>query len=243
MFIFHCPLYTFVMPPAPASFTALEKIIGVNFRKKDLLLQAITHRSAVKESQAYGHNERLEFLGDAVLELVTTEHLFRASGKSEGELTNMRSALVQGDHLAEVAKELGLGEYLYMSRGEEASGGRDKQSTLANAVEALIGAIYLDKGLDVARNFIEQRILQHLDDLLAAGKHRDEKSVFQESSQEKLGITPHYEVVSEEGPDHDKTFTSAVFIGEEKVAQGSGNSKQKAEQAAAKAGLKVKGWK
>lgn len=231
------------MPSAPASFTALEKVIGVNFRKKDLLLQAITHRSAVKESQAYGHNERLEFLGDAVLELVTTEHLFRISGKSEGELTNMRSALVQGDHLCEVAKELKLGDYLFMSRGEEASGGREKQSTLANAVEALIGAIYMDKGLDVARSFIEQNILQHLDDLLAKGKHRDEKSVFQETAQDKLGITPHYEVMTEEGPDHDKVFTSAVFIGEEKIAEGSGNSKQKAEQAAAKEGLKVKGWK
>ena len=228
---------------SPSSFSALEKAIGINFRKKDFLLHAITHRSAVKESQAYGHNERLEFLGDAVLELVTTEHLFRASGKSEGELTNMRSALVQGDHLAEVAKELKLGDYLFMSRGEEASGGREKQSTLANSLEALIGAIYLDKGMDVARNFIEQNILNRLSDLMAQGKHRDEKSVFQESSQESLGVTPHYEVVSEVGPDHDKIFTSALFIGTEKIAEGQGNSKQKAEQAAAKEGLKVKGWK
>lgn len=228
---------------SPSSFTALEKAIGVAFRKKDYLLQALTHRSAVKESQAYGHNERLEFLGDAVLELVTTEYLFRTSSKSEGELTNMRSALVQGNHLAEVATELKLGEYLFMSRGEEASGGREKQSTLANSLEALIGAIYLDKGIDVARNFIEQNILTRLSDLMAKGKHRDEKSVFQECSQESLGVTPHYEVVSEEGPDHDKIFTSALFIGSEKIAEGQGNSKQKAEQAAAKEGLKVKGWK
>lgn len=227
----------------PLPSEQLEKAIGVHFRKKDLLLQALVHRSAVKESQAYGHNERLEFLGDAVLELIATEYLFQNSTKSEGELTNWRSALVQGDHLADVARDLNLGEYLFMSRGEEASGGRTKQSTLANVVEALIGAIYLDKGIDVARQFCADFILHDLQDLLAQGKHRDEKSVFQENAQEKLGVTPHYKVVSEEGPDHDKQFTSAVFIGDEKVAEGQGNSKQKAEQAAAKAGLKVKEWK
>lgn len=208
-----------------------------------MLLQALTHRSAVRETQAYGQNERLEFLGDAVLELVATEYLFTISGKSEGELTNWRSALVQGDHLAEVARELNLGKYLFMSRGEEASGGREKPSTLANAVEALIGALYLDKGLEVARKFCEEFILEDLEELLAQGKHRDEKSVFQENAQDKLGITPHYQVMVEEGPDHDKKFTSAVFLGDEKVAEGSGNSKQKAEQAAAKEGLKVKSWK
>jgi len=228
---------------SPAPFSNLEKAIGVHFRKKDLLLQALVHRSAVKESAAYGHNERLEFLGDAVLELATTEHLFHLSGKSEGELTNWRSALVQGDHLAKVATELKLGEYLFMSRGEEASDGRTKPSTLANAVEALIGAIYVDKGYEVAREFCQKFILRNLQDLLAQGKHRDEKSLFQEKAQEKTGITPHYEVVEEAGPDHDKEFTSAVFIGVEKVAEGQGNSKQRAEQAAAKAALKVKGWK
>lgn len=227
----------------PADYALLEKHIGIHFRKKDLLRQALVHRSAVRESNAYGNNERLEFLGDAVLELATTEYLFHLSGKSEGELTNWRSALVQGDHLAEVAEDLGLGEYIYMSRGEEASDGRKKNSTLANTVEALIGAIYLDKGYDVARHFCEQFILHDLQELLAKGKHRDEKSLFQERAQEKLGVTPHYEVMNEEGPDHDKSFTCAVFIGEQRIAQGKGNSKQKAEQAAAKAGLKAKGWK
>ncbi len=206
-------------------------------------MQALVHRSASRESRTHGNNERLEFLGDAVLELVTTEYLFRLSGKSEGELTNWRSALVQGDHLAVVARELKLGEYLFMSRGEEASDGRNKQSTLANALEALIGAIYLDRGFETVQEFCLQFILQDLAKLLAAGKHKDEKSLFQEIVQDKVGVTPHYEVVEEDGPDHDKKFTSAVFIGAEEVAQGTGNSKQRAEQAAAKEALKVKGWK
>ncbi len=227
----------------PSPFTDLERAIGINFRKKDLLRQALIHRSAVRESHAYGNNERLEFLGDAVLELATTEYLFALSDKAEGELTNWRSALVQGEHLAEIAKDLELGQYLSMSRGEEASGGRTKVSTLANALEAVIGAIYLDKGYDVSKKFCEKFILQDLDRLLAAGKHRDEKSVFQEIVQEKNGVTPHYEVTEEEGPDHDKQFTTAVYIGEERVAEGKGNSKQRAEQAAAKAALKAKGWK
>lgn len=228
---------------SPAPVTDLQKSIGVQFKKKEMLLQALVHRSAIRETQAYGHNERLEFLGDAVLELISTEYLFQFTGKSEGELTNWRSALVQGDHLAQVASEIGLGKYLFMSRGEEASGGREKPSTLANALEALIGAMYLDKGIDVTRRFCEEFILRDLDDLLAKGKHRDEKSLFQEHAQDKLGITPHYEVMVEEGPDHDKNFTCAVFLGEEKIAEGSGNSKQKAEQAAAKEALKVKSWK
>lgn len=227
----------------PAPLTDLERAIGINFRKKDLLRQALIHRSAVRESQAYGNNERLEFLGDAVLELATTEYLFQLTDKPEGELTNWRSALVQGEHLAEVARDLELGQYLSLSRGEEASGGRTKVSTLANACEALIGAVYLDKGYDVAKKFCEDFVLTDLDRLLAAGKHRDEKSVFQEMVQEKAGVTPHYEVVEEEGPDHDKNFTMAVFIGAERVAEGKGNSKQRAEQAAAKEALKVKGWK
>lgn len=228
--------------PNPAPHTDLEKVIGIDFKRKEYLRQALIHRSAVKESRAYGHNERLEFLGDAVLELAATEYLYQMSERPEGELTNWRSALVQGDHLAEVARSLNLGGYLSMSKGEEASDGRNKNSTLANALEALIGAIYLDKGFPVAKRFCEEHILTRLGGLLAQGKHRDEKSLFQERAQEKTGVTPHYEVTAEEGPDHDKKFTSAVFIGHEKIAEGSGNSKQRAETAAAKEGLKVKGW-
>ncbi|MEK7218896.1 MAG: ribonuclease III [Patescibacteria group bacterium] len=227
----------------PQSHVLLEKTVGVRFKNKEMLLQALTHRSAVREVNRHGHNERLEFLGDAVLEMATTEYLFHLSGRSEGELTNWRSALVQGDHLAEVAKDIKLGEYLFMSRGEEASDGRRKPSTLANAVEALIGAVYLDRGYDAARTFCQKFILQDLQKLLAQGKHKDEKSHFQEMAQEKSGITPHYEVLEEMGPDHEKLFTSAVYIDKEKIAEGKGNSKQKAEQAAAKAALKVKGWK
>ncbi len=228
---------------SPTSTVLLEKAIGVQFRKKDLLLQALTHRSAVRESRTHGHNERLEFLGDAVLELATTEYLYAVSDKPEGELTNYRSALVQRDHLAAVARDLKLGEYLLLSRGEEASGGRDRPSNLANALEAVIGALYLDRGFEAAQQFCMKFILGRLNQLLAQGKDRDEKSLFQEYAQEKEGITPHYDTVSAAGPDHDRVFTCAVFIGEEKVAEGKGASKQKAEQAAAKAGLAAKGWK
>jgi len=226
-------------PLAPVN---LEKTIGLSFRNKDLLHQALTHRSAVRESRAHGHNERLEFLGDAVLELVSTAYLFRYEEKSEGELTNWRAALVKGEHLSSVAKEIKLGEYVHMSKGEEASGGREKTSTLANSLEALIGAIFLDRGYEDAQKFCEEYILVHLQKLLAQGKDRDFKSVFQEIAQEKTGVTPHYDVISEKGPDHDKEFICAAFIEDEKIAEGKGNSKQRAEQEAAKAALKAKGW-
>jgi len=226
-----------------ASHITLEKAIGVAFRNKDLLVQSLTHRSSVRESKRAGHNERLEFLGDAVLELVATDYLYHLSDKPEGELTNWRSALVQREHLAVVARELKLGEYLIISKGEEASGGRNRDSTLANALEAVIGALYLDRGFDAASIFCHQFILGRLEGLLAQGKDRDEKSMFQEKAQEKYGITPHYETIDAEGPDHNKEFTTAVYIGDEKVAQGKGMSKQRSEQAAAKEGLKAKGWK
>lgn len=226
-----------------APFVTLEKNIGFSFRNKDLLSQALTHRSSVRESKRHGHNERLEFLGDAVLELAATEYLYHLSEKPEGELTNWRSALVQRDHLATVAKDIKLGDYLLLSRGEEASGGRERESTMANALEALIGAIYLDRGFEAAKEFCMNHILQRLKGLLAQGKDRDEKSLFQEKAQDKHGITPHYETIDAVGPDHEKFFTCAVFIGTEKVAEGKGNSKQKAEQAAAKAALLAKGWK
>jgi ribonuclease-3 len=228
--------------PTTRSFVLLEKAIDCSFRQKDLLAQALTHRSAARESRAHGHNERLEFLGDAVLELVTTEHLFHLSSKPEGELTNWRSALVEREHLAAVGRDLQLGTYLLMSRGEEASGGRDRDSLLANALEALIGAIYLDRGFEAARDFCHRTILHRLQQLLAQGKDRDHKSVFQEEAQDRVGITPHYETISAQGPDHEKSFICGVFLGTEKIAEGSGTSKQRAEQEAAKAGLRAKGW-
>jgi ribonuclease-3 len=225
-----------------ASFVNLEKTIGIRFKDKDLLAQALTHRSAVRQSRALGHNERFEFLGDAVLELVSTEYLFHIGQKTEGEMTNLRSALVNRENLASVANEISLGEYLFLSKGEERSGGREKDSTLSNALEALIGALYLDQGFEIAQQFCNEFILTRLQAIQAAGKHLDEKSTFQEKAQETEGFTPHYEVLEQEGPDHEKTFTCGVFIGDEKIAEGQGNSKQKAETAAAAAGLKAKGW-
>jgi len=229
------------MPPQPISL--LEKSLHLSFRNKDLLAQALTHRSATGRSQTNKHNERVEFLGDAVLELVATEYLFTFESKSEGELTNWRAALVNGRQLAIVSRELKIGDFLFMSRGEEASGGRDKESTLANALEALIGVIFLDQGFEAARKFCFDHILVRLGELLKAGKHRDFKSLFQEKAQEVTGVTPHYEVIAESGPDHEKQFTCAVNIGPERVATGDGASKQDAEQAAAEAGLKAKKWK
>lgn len=228
--------------PNPTSLSSLEQRTGFRFRSKELLHQALTHRSALRERAKTGHNERLEFLGDAVLQLITTEYLYNLSKKPEGELTSWRSALVQGNHLSEVARGLKFGECLFLSRGEEASGGRDKDSTLANALEAFIGALFLDQGLEAAHTFVDTFILTHLKALLAKGKHKDEKSKFQEIAQDKTGITPTYETVDESGPDHRKLFTCAVYIGEEKVAMGEGGTKQRAEQDAARNALTVKGW-
>ena len=234
----------------PASFIGLERTIGIAFHDKDLLAQALTHRSAVRERKKRasqygreGHNERLEFLGDAVLELVVTEFLFSVSDKPEGELTNWRSALVRGKHLSRIAADLKLGDYLFMSRGEEASGGRLKESTLANTLEALIGGMYMDQGWDNTREFIDKFILSTLRDILERGEDRDGKSLFQEAAQEHTGVTPTYRVLKEEGPDHEKIFTIAVCLGDEEIAQGSGINKQEAEQNAAKKALRKKGWK
>lgn len=226
----------------PLPFITLEKSVGIHFRNKEYLMRALTHRSAVRQARANGHNERLEFLGDAVLELVATEYLFQYKDKSEGELTNWRAALVRGEHLAKVARDIQLGQYLFMSNGEEASGGREKDSTLANAVEAFIGAVFLDQGYETAKEFCYERILVHLNQLIAQGRDRDHKSVFQEKSQEFKGVTPHYEVVSEVGPDHDKIFTCAAYIDDELIAKGEGNSKQRAEQEAAKKALAKLKW-
>lgn len=222
-----------------------QKKIGVKFKNQDLLALAFIHRSYINEnkSEQIQHNERLEFLGDAVLELVTTEFLYeRFPEKPEGELTNHRSALVKGVHLAKVARKIGVGEFLQMSKGEEASGGRKKDYLLANAVEAIIGAIYLDKGYKESKKFIEKYILVSIDEILEKKLHVDAKSNFQEISQEKRGITPTYEVISEEGPDHNKKFTMGAYIGEEKIAEGKGSSKQTAEQDAARNALVKLNW-
>jgi ribonuclease-3 len=226
-------------------YAELEKKINISFNDENLLDTAFVHKSYMNEhrEKKSENNERLEFLGDAVLELVTTDYLYKNyPDKGEGVLTNWRSALVKGKQLAEISIDLELGLYLYLSRGEERSGGRKKNYILANTLEALIGAVYLDQGYDAAHRFIDQFILKKLGNILDQGLHIDSKSHFQEISQEEFGITPEYRVINEAGPDHDKQFTMGAYIGEELIAEGMGSSKQKAEQEAAIAALKVKGW-
>lgn len=226
-------------------YQALMDKLGVKFKDLTILDLAFVHKSYLNEHRELKshHNERMEFLGDAVLELVVTEYLFKKyPQEEEGVLTNWRSALVKGKHLAEIAIELDLGLYLYLSRGEERSGGRKKNYILANTLEALIGAIYLDQGYEMIHQFANNFILGRLNKILEQGHHIDAKSRVQEIAQELLGVTPEYIFISESGPDHDKVFTMALFLGKEKVAEGSGSSKQKAEQEAAMAGLRAKQW-
>jgi len=226
-------------------YEELQNKIGVAFKDIELYKKAFTHRSFLNENRhlAREHNERLEFLGDAVLELVATEYLFEHYKDSpEGELTNWRSALVRGENLALIAQGLDLGQFLFLSKGEESSGGREKSYLLANTLEALIGAIYLDHDFGVAKRFIEKMVLVHLEDIIRKGLHIDAKSQFQEIAQEKASITPVYKVLKESGPDHSKIFVMGAYLGDELVGQGNGASKQEAEQSAAGEGLKTKGW-
>jgi len=227
------------------NYKELENIIGIKFKNPAILDNAFVHRSYVNEHRGEGikDNERMEFLGDAVLELAATRHLFeKCEDKNEGEMTSFRSALVKGKHLAEIAESLNLGKYLYLSNGEEKSGGRNKKYILANVLEALIGAIYLEHGYAAAEKFIEKFILTRLDEIIAGGKHIDAKSQFQEICQEKEDFTPYYEVLEEHGPDHDKHFVMGAYINNVLIAKGSGSSKQKAEEEAAKNALKEKQW-
>ena len=213
----------------------IEAILPLQFSDKDLLRHVFVHRSYINEhpESKLGHNERLEFLGDAVLELAVTEFLYTTYPNPEGELTNWRSALVRGQHLAEVANNLQLGHWLLLSRGEAKSGGKSRQILLANMFEALLGAIYLDAGLEPVRRFIEKTITVHLPKILEQELHVDPKSRLQEITQAREGITPHYVVLHETGPDHAKEFTVGVYLGERKLSESKGDSKQSAEQAAA----------
>lgn len=227
-------------------FLNLEKIIGITFENKDLIVQALVHRSFLNENRDFGlaHNERLEFLGDAVLELVVTEFLFNNYLNPEGELTNWRAALVNSKNCAKVGREIHLDDYLFLSHGESKDNSvKARDYIIANAVEAVIGAIYLDQGWEMAKQFILRFIVSKLQEVLELGLWMDPKSRFQESSQELVGLTPSYKVLSEEGPDHQKLFTIGVYLGNEEIAQGTGTSKQEAQVAAAEAGLKVKAWK
>lgn len=226
-------------------FGPLEERLGHVFRDHTLLLQALTHRSYLNEHTDYKHehNERLEFLGDAVLELVVTEHLYKTYPNPEGDLTNWRAALVNAKTLAEIGNDLDFESYLLLSKGES----KDKNSKartyiLANAMEAIIGAIYLDGGRPAAEDFIQRHILSHLPRILELKLYIDSKSKFQETAQDMLGITPTYKVLEETGPDHQKEFTVGVFLQKEMVAVGRGTSKQEAQVAAAEAALEAKGW-
>lgn len=227
------------------NFADFEKKIGIIFADKDLLRTAFTHRSYLNEHRESKteHNERLEFLGDAVLELLVTEFLFkRYPHKDEGDLTMYRAGLVNAVTLAGVAEGLGMNDYMLLSRGEAKDTGRAREVILANAIEAFIGALYLDGGYAKAGDFVSRFVLPLTDKIVAEGKWLDSKSHFQEKAQDIAGVTPLYETARETGPDHDKQFTVAVFLDREKVAEGDGKSKQEAEQAAAAAALKVKQW-
>lgn len=218
---------------------SLENRIGVKFHNLDILQSALTHRSYLNENRSYAlaHNERLEFLGDAVLELITTEYLYRNFKNPEGELTNLRSALVNYRLLSEIAREAGIEEYILLSRGEAKDRGRARQVILANALEAVIGAMYLDQGTEAAGKFIEKFILTKLPDIMREQAHMDPKSRLQEIIQDKMAITPSYRVLSDSGPDHNKTFLVGVYIDDRLIGQGSGPSKQDAEVEAAKDAL------
>jgi len=227
-------------------FSKLETRLTIKFKNKNLLKQAVVHRSYINEHPSFelNHNERLEFLGDAVLEIVVTEYLFfKYPDTPEGDLTNWRASLVNSKMLAQVAGEIGIDDYLYLSKGEaKDKDSKARQYILANAVEALIGAIYLDRGINSAKKFIKQEILSQLSHILANQLYLDPKSKFQEKAQELNGITPHYKVLSETGPDHAKIFQVGLYLEEELIAKGKGSSKQEAQVEAAAKGLKKKRW-
>jgi ribonuclease-3 len=227
------------------NFEAFEKRLGVSFNDKEILRQAFTHRSYLNENKGvtWGHNERLEFLGDAVLELVMTDYLYRTyPNDDEGKMTTLRSALVKADTLASIGVDMAIGEYMLLSRGEQKDLGRARQYILANAVEAILGAVYLDQGYDAAKQIIEKYLVPKIEGIIKEGLAIDSKSKFQAHAQEHFGITPVYKTIKETGPDHDKHFTVGVYLKDELIASGEGDSKQVAEQNAARLGLIAKGY-
>ncbi|PLX22019.1 ribonuclease III [Candidatus Parcubacteria bacterium] len=228
------------------NFSKLEDLINVKFKNPDYLKQSVVHRSYLNEHPEFHlpHNERIEFLGDAVLEIVVTEFLYKNYPETpEGDLTNWRASLVNSKMLAVVAEEIDLESYLYLSKGEaKDKNTKARQYIMANAVEALIGAIYLDQGIKKASEFVHKYMLSKLDNILENKLYLDPKSKFQELSQEKIKTTPHYRVLGESGPDHDKTFEVGLYLGEDLVAKGKGSSKQEAQVDAAEKGIKKKKW-
>ncbi|MEA3273453.1 MAG: ribonuclease III [Patescibacteria group bacterium] len=221
----------------------IEKL-GIKFKDINLLKTALTHRSYLNEHRKNNleHNERLEFLGDAVLELITTKYLYSHYNKPEGELTNLRAALVKGETLTKIGKELKIDSYLFLSKGEAKTNGRSHNYILANTIEAVIGAMYLDQGIKIAEQFIAKYIIVKLPSIIDNQLYRDSKSLFQEKAQEKEGITPSYKLVAENGPDHNKHFKVGAYLDSSLIAEGKGDSKQEAQQNAAAESLKVKNW-
>lgn len=226
-------------------FTKFESVLGIAFTNPELLRIALTHRSYLNEHPGWQkeHNERLEFLGDAVLELVVTEYLYKQfPEKPEGELTSLRAALVNAQMLGSLASDLGFNDFILLSRGEARDVGRARLAILANTFESVTGAIYLDRGYGAAQVFLERVLFPRLQEVLDKKLYRDAKSLFQEEAQERVSVTPTYEVLKEWGPDHDKHFVVGVCLGNELVAEGEGPSKQEAQQQAAEAALNAKKW-
>ncbi len=227
------------------NFSNFEKNTKIYFKDKNLLKQAFIHRSYINENlgSTLSHNERLEFLGDAVLELVVTDYIYKKyPNYTEGELTAIRSALVNAIIISEIASEIGMNDYLLLSKGEAKDNGKARQYILANTFEAYVGALYLDQGYNMANKFITHTLLPHTEEIVSKKLWRDAKSLVQEKAQEFVQVTPQYKVLHETGPDHDKHFTVGIFFGVNLIAEGKGKSKQEAEQKAAEAALKIKNW-
>jgi len=227
------------------NFSNFEKKINVKFKDKSLLKQAFIHRSYINENPELGlhHNERLEFLGDAVLELVITDYLYnKYPDRNEGELTAYRAALVNTISISKAASDLEMNDYLLLSKGEAKDTGKARQYILANTFEAMIGAIYMDNGYDMAQKFIADSLFQYTEEIVSKRLWQDSKSHFQEESQEHVGVTPSYKVLDETGPDHEKVFIVGVYLNNDFIEKGEGRSKQDAEQKAASKALVAKGW-
>ncbi len=230
---------------AMKDFSKLESKLGVKFKDRDLLKKSFCHRSYLNENPEFkfNHNERLEFLGDAVLELVVTEYLYHNyPDKPEGELTNWRASLVNSRMLAKVSRKLGFGPFLLLSKGEEKEKGKARTYILGDTFEAFLGALYLDQGYESAGKFVREHLFPYIEEIREKGLLKDAKSKFQEKSQDRFGITPTYKVLKSWGPDHDKRFLVGVFLEEEMVARGEGTSKQEAEEHAAEQALFLKKW-
>ncbi len=229
------------MDKIETSLKNLEKLLHLKFNRPHLIANAFVHRSYLNESQEFNEsNERLEYLGDAVLELLTSDYLFKKyPDYQEGMLTNLRAALVKTTTLAQLAKKLKLDRYILMSRGEEEHGGRQNTSILADTIEAFLGSIYLDQGLATVRRILQTYLFPQTETIIKNLAYKDSKSLLQELAQAKFKVTPIYQLISESGPDHDKEFVMQVIIGTQKYAQGKGKSKQTAQEQAAKLTLEM----